>query len=105
MNALPSVMEIKGIIVNFSQPVIGMIRSGDSNAGGAPCVCGEGRRRAACWQERRGDHPHWRESAWGAEAEFAYTTGHDGHGRMFVNQVVDERGCSLMLKRSEPDGA
>lgn len=42
---------------------------------------------------------------WGAEAEFAYTTGHDGHGRTFVNHVVDERGCSVMLKRSEPDGA
>ena len=30
---------------------------------------------------------------------------HDGHGRTFVNHVVDERGCSVMLKRSEPDGA
>ena len=38
---------------------------------------------------------------WGAEIEFAYTTGYDGHGRVFVNHVVDERGCSVMLK--QPD--
>ena len=42
---------------------------------------------------------------WGAEVEFAYTTGYDGHGRTFVSHVVDERGRSVMLKRSEPDGA
>ena len=41
---------------------------------------------------------------WGAEVEFAYTTGYDSHGRVSVNHVVDQRGCSSMLKRSEPDG-
>ena len=41
---------------------------------------------------------------WGAEVEFAYTTGHDSRGRVFVNHIVDERGCSAMLKRGEPDG-
>ena len=35
---------------------------------------------------------------WGAEVEFAYTTGYDGRGRVSVNHVVDERGCSAMLK-------
>ena len=38
---------------------------------------------------------------WGAEVEFAYTTGYDSHGRVSVNHVVDERGCSVMLKRPE----
>ena len=42
---------------------------------------------------------------WGAEVEFAYTTGCDGHGRLSVNRLVDERGCSVMLKRSEPEVA
>ncbi len=41
---------------------------------------------------------------WGAEVEFAYTTGYDVRGRVFVNHLVDERGCSVMLKRSEPEG-
>ena len=40
---------------------------------------------------------------WGAEVEFAYTTGYDSRGRMSVNHVVDERGCSIMLKRQELD--
>ena len=40
---------------------------------------------------------------WGAEVEFAYTTGYDGHGKVFVNHLVDERGCSALLKRSEPE--
>jgi len=38
---------------------------------------------------------------WGAEVEFAYTTGYDSHGRVSVNHVVDERGCSAMLKKAE----
>ena len=41
---------------------------------------------------------------WGAEVEFAYTTGYDSHGRVSVNHLVDERGCSVMLKRGESDG-
>ncbi len=40
---------------------------------------------------------------WGAEVEFAYTTGYDGRGRVFVNHLVDERGCAAMLKRDEPE--
>ncbi len=40
---------------------------------------------------------------WGADVEFAYTTGYDCHGRVSVNHLVDERGCSAMLKRQEPD--
>ena len=42
---------------------------------------------------------------WGAEVEFAYTTGYDSHGQVSVNHIVDERGCSAMLKQPEPDGA
>ena len=38
---------------------------------------------------------------WGAEVQFAYTTGYDRHGRVSVNHVVDERGCSAMLKKAE----
>ncbi len=41
---------------------------------------------------------------WGAEAEYAYTTGYDSHGRLSVNHIVDERGCSVMLKRMELEG-
>ena len=39
---------------------------------------------------------------WGAEAEFAYTSGYDSRGRLSVNHLVDERGCSALLKRGEP---
>ena len=41
---------------------------------------------------------------WGAEVEFAYTTGYDRHGRVSVNHLVDERGCSVMLKPGKPKG-
>ncbi len=41
---------------------------------------------------------------WGAEVEFAYTTGYDSHGRVSVNQIVDERGCSVMLKQPDKNG-
>ena len=39
---------------------------------------------------------------WGADVEFAYTTGYGSRGRVSVNHLVDERGCSAMLKRQEP---
>ena len=41
---------------------------------------------------------------WGAEVDYAYTTGYDSRGRVSVTQVVDDRGCSAMLNRREPDG-
>ena len=41
---------------------------------------------------------------WGAEVEFAYTTGYDSRGRVSVNHLVDERGCSAMLKWPEKSG-
>ena len=41
---------------------------------------------------------------WGAEVEFAYTTGYDSHGRVSVNHIVDERGCAAMLKPGKPKG-
>ena len=41
---------------------------------------------------------------WGAEVEFAYTTGYDSHGRVSVNHVVDERGYSVMFKQRGPEG-
>ncbi|MDE2780289.1 MAG: helix-turn-helix domain-containing protein [Chloroflexota bacterium] len=40
---------------------------------------------------------------WGAEVEFAYTSGYDRHGRVSVNHLVDERGCSAMLKQGDRD--
>ena len=40
---------------------------------------------------------------WGAEVQFAYTTGYDSRGRVSVNHVVDERGCSAMLKQLQRD--
>ncbi len=42
---------------------------------------------------------------WGAEVEFAYTTGYDCRGRLSVNHIVDERGCSALLKQGEQGGA
>ena len=39
---------------------------------------------------------------WGAKVEFAYTSGYDGRGRVSVNHLVDERGCSALLKLGEP---
>ncbi|MYB24303.1 MAG: helix-turn-helix domain-containing protein [Acidimicrobiia bacterium] len=41
---------------------------------------------------------------WGAEVQFAYTTGYDCHGRVSVNHLVDERGCSAMLKKPSMTG-
>ena len=41
---------------------------------------------------------------WGAEVEFAYTTGYDSRGRVSVNHIVDERGCSVMLRERESVG-
>jgi len=38
---------------------------------------------------------------WGARVQYAYTTGYDSHGRVSVNHIVDERGCSAMLKQGE----
>ena len=34
---------------------------------------------------------------WGAEVQYAYTAGYDSHGRVSVNQLVDERGYGAML--------
>ena len=36
---------------------------------------------------------------WGAEVEYAYTTGYDSHGRVSVNHIMDERGCSALLEQ------
>ena len=41
---------------------------------------------------------------WGAEVEFAYTTGYDSRGRVSVNHIVDERDCSTMLKQPRSNG-
>ena len=38
---------------------------------------------------------------WGAEVEFAYTSGYDSRGRLSVNHIVDERGYGAMLKQPE----
>ena len=40
---------------------------------------------------------------WGAEVEFAYTSGYDSRGRVSVNHLVDERGYGVMLNKQEPD--
>ena len=40
---------------------------------------------------------------WGAEVEYAYATGYDGHGRVFVNHVVREPSCSALLEKPRPD--
>ena len=42
---------------------------------------------------------------WGAEVEFAYTSGYDSRGRVSVNHLVDERGYGVMLNRPEKEAA
>ena len=42
---------------------------------------------------------------WGAEVEYAHRAGYDSRSRVSVTHVVDERGCSVMLTKPEPDGA
>ena len=42
---------------------------------------------------------------WGAEVEYAYTSGYDSRGRLSVNHIVDERGYGVMLNKPEPDAA
>ena len=37
---------------------------------------------------------------WGAEVEFAYTSGYDSRGRVSMNHIVDERGYGAMLKKT-----
>ena len=41
---------------------------------------------------------------WGAEVEFAYTSGYDSRGRLSVNHIIDERGYAVMLTQEKPDG-
>ena len=41
---------------------------------------------------------------WGAEVEFAYTTGYDSRGRLSVNHIVDERDCSALLEKPHATG-
>ncbi len=36
---------------------------------------------------------------WGAEVQYAYATGYDGHGRVFVNHLVRKPGCSALLEK------
>ena len=38
---------------------------------------------------------------WGAEVEYAYTTGYDSRGQLSVNHIVDERGYGAMLNKPE----
>ena len=38
---------------------------------------------------------------WGAEVEYAYTSGYDSRGQLSVNHIVDERGYGVMLKQPE----
>ena len=40
---------------------------------------------------------------WGAEVEFAYSSGYDSRGRVSVNHLVDERGYGVMLNKPEPE--
>ena len=41
---------------------------------------------------------------WGAEVEFAYTTGYDSRGRLSVNHIVDQRGYGVMLNKPDSGG-
>ena len=39
---------------------------------------------------------------WGAEVEYAYTSGYDSRGRLSVNHIVDERSYGVMLNKLKP---
>ncbi len=41
---------------------------------------------------------------WGAQVEYAYTSGYDSRGRLSVNHIVDERGYGVMLNKPKPEG-
>ena len=41
---------------------------------------------------------------WGAEVEYAYTSGYDSRGQLSVNHIVDERGYGAMLTRRDREG-
>ena len=41
---------------------------------------------------------------WGAQVEYAYTTGYDSRGQLSVNHIVGGRGYSVMLNKPEADG-
>ena len=38
---------------------------------------------------------------WSAEVEYAYRAGYDSQGRVSVVQLVDEKGYSAVLEKSE----
>ena len=40
---------------------------------------------------------------WGAQVEYAYTSGYDSRGRLSVNHIVDDRGYGVMLTRRDSD--
>ena len=42
---------------------------------------------------------------WGAEVEYAYTSGYDSRGQLSVNHIVDERGYGAMLNKPDSSGA
>ena len=42
---------------------------------------------------------------WGAEVEYAYTSGYDSRGRLSVNHIVDERGYGVMLNKQDSSDA
>ena len=42
---------------------------------------------------------------WGAEVQYAYTSGYDSRGRVSVNHLVDERGYGVMLNKGEQGAA
>ena len=41
---------------------------------------------------------------WGAQVEYAYTSGYDSRGRLSVKHIVDERGYGVMLKQRQLEG-
>ena len=41
---------------------------------------------------------------WGAEVEFAYTSGYDSRGRLSVNHIMDERGYGALLSKPDSGG-
>ena len=40
---------------------------------------------------------------WGAEVEYADSASYDGHGRVSVNHLLDQRDCSALSQWPEPE--
>ena len=68
-------------------------------------VKGAGGLGAGCHQPGGGTVRVGGRVPWGAEVEYAYTSGYDSWGQLSVNHIVDERGYGALLNKLDAAGA